>query len=68
MEIMSTAEAAQAIEAHAAKSGLKPTTIGQYALEDRHIYGRLKSGGAVHDKTLERLAEWLAKSDVRAAE
>lgn len=51
------------MEARAAQLSISLTTLGHYALQDRHIYARLKRGGAVHQKTLDALQSWLEAAE-----
>lgn len=50
----------EAIDAHSERYGLKKTTIGQLAVQNRNAYARLVNGTA-HVGTASRLAEWLEK-------
>lgn len=58
---MDQSEIIKAIEAHAKDFGIRVTTIGQVAVNNRHAYDRIKAGRA-HRATETTLLEWL-KSD-----
>lgn len=49
-----------AIEAEAARSGLKPTTICQYAVKNRNLYDNLVNGLDCQIGTARRLLDWIA--------
>lgn len=49
----------KAIETYAAISGLKPSTICQYAVQNRHLYDNLVSGGDYRASTAERVIAWI---------
>lgn len=52
--------AIKAMEAHSAKFGLKVTTIGQMAVNNRYAYDRLKKGSA-HVSTVTSILKWIAE-------
>lgn len=56
---MTHAEIIAAIDGYAARSGLAPSTVCQYALKNRLVYDRLKTGGSCSVKTVERLLGWM---------
>ncbi|MEE4209684.1 MAG: hypothetical protein V2I43_10490 [Parvularcula sp.] len=47
------------IEAHAARTGLEPSTICQYAVRNSALYRRLKDGGECLPRTSARLLRWI---------
>lgn len=49
----------KAIEDFSATSGLKPSTICQYALRNRLVYDKLKNGGSPGFSSIERLMDWM---------
>jgi len=57
-----------AVDTYAAKSGLKQSTICQYALGNRLVYDRLVNGGGCSISSVERLLSWLEKNPVPARE
>lgn len=57
---MQRSDIIKAIDDFSAKSGLKPSTIGQYAARNRNAYKSLKSEGRVSIATIERLLCWMA--------
>lgn len=56
---MNRADIIKSIEAYSEASGLAPTTICQYALRNRKVYDRLKSGGSCSVASVEALARWM---------
>jgi len=67
---MNTSSIIQAIESHAARFNLKPSTIGQLAVRNRHIHANLTTGGDIQIGTAERLLAWIeadAETRIRAA-
>ena len=48
----------KAMEDHAETFGLEVTTIGQFAVQNRNAYDRIKRGTA-HRDTIRRVAEWI---------
>jgi hypothetical protein len=57
----------RAIESEAAASGLKPTTICQYAIKNRHFYGNLVSGLDYRVGTAHRIMIWIEAARARRA-
>ena len=55
----------EAIEAHAEKFGLKPSSVCQMAIQDRLVYSRLKQGGDIAVGRAEKLLAYL-KADAAA--
>lgn len=49
----------KAIETYSDLSGLKASTICQYAVRNRHLYDNLVSGGNYTALTAERLIQWI---------
>ncbi len=49
----------KAVDDYAERSGLKRSTICQYALQNRHFYNNLKSGKDFRFGTAERLLAWM---------
>lgn len=47
------------IDDYAAQSGLKPSTICQYALRTHRLYDRLKAGGECLPSTAKKLIAWV---------
>jgi hypothetical protein len=58
---MDRAKIINLIDEYSALSGLKQTTICQYALANRKFYQRLK-GGYFHETQAQRLAEWIVNN------
>lgn len=50
--------AIKAMEAHSSEFGLKLTTIGQMAVNNRNAHARLKRGTA-QISTVERILDWI---------
>lgn len=48
----------KAIDEYARVSGLKPSTICQYAVKNRHAYDRLVSG-SLSMRSAEQILEWI---------
>lgn len=49
----------KAIETYSALSGLKASTICQYAVQNRHFYDNIVSGGDYKVSTAERMIQWI---------
>lgn len=49
----------KAIETYSDVSGLKPSTICQYALRNRRFYDNLVTGGDYLSRSADRLMEWI---------
>ena len=56
---MQTSSIINAIEAHAARFNLKPSTIGQLAVQNRHVHANLTRGGDIQIGTAQRLLNWI---------
>jgi len=52
-----------AIDAYAAKSGLKPTTICQYAIANRKFYDRM-CNGYFHEVHAKKILDWIDQNPV----
>jgi len=55
---MTRLQTIKAIEKYSARSGLKPTTICQYAMQNRKFYERLHTG-YFHEVYAKRLLDWM---------
>lgn len=55
----SRTEIIKAIEAYAAQSGLKPSTICQYAVRNRRLYYRLLARQEQDEALAQRLLHWM---------
>lgn len=53
----------RAIDDYAKASGLMPTTICQYAIQNRKFYERMK-GGYFHEDRAKRVLSWISKQGV----
>lgn len=49
----------KAIETYSDVTGLKPSTICQYALRNRRFYDNLVTGGDYLSSSAERLMDWI---------
>lgn len=49
----------KAIETYSAVSGLKASTICQYAVQNRNFYKNLTLGGDYKASTAERMVQWI---------
>ena len=68
---MNTTSIIQAIDAHAARFNLKPSTIGQMAVSNRHVHANLMRGCDIQIGTAERILSWIetdAEKRIRSAE
>lgn len=61
-------EIIKAVDDYAAASGLAHSTICQYALRNRMVYERLKSGGSCSVSSVEALLSWMAENPPKVAE
>lgn len=61
---MDSIEIIKAIEEHAAEFGIKPSSIGQYAANNKHAYERIKAGTA-HRDTEKRVIAWMQADRAR---
>lgn len=55
------------IDAHSAATGLKPSTICQYAASNPLLYERLISGGYCAPKTAQKVLEWIDQNAPKQA-
>jgi hypothetical protein len=60
---MDTHDLISAIESHSAKTGLKASTICQYAITNRLFYHNLVAGKDYRVGTAKRLLDWIASRD-----
>lgn len=63
---MKQAQIIKAIDDYAKASGLKPSTICQYALKNRKVYDRLKNGGSCSFASVEALLAWMDENPPKA--
>jgi hypothetical protein len=56
---MDRQELIRKIEAFSQASGLKPTTVCQYALQNRRFYDNIVAGRDYQVGTAQRLTEWM---------
>lgn len=57
----------KSIDDYASASGLKPSTICQYAVKNRNAYDRLVSG-SLSLRTAEQILEWIAANPAQKPE
>ena len=53
----------KAIDSYAADSGLKPTTICQYAIANRKFYDRMQTG-YFHEVHAQKILDWIEENPV----
>lgn len=63
---MQRTEIIKAVDAYAEASGLKQTTICQYAVQNRHFYDNLVGGKDYQVGTADRLIEWMRANPAEA--
>jgi len=53
------------IQSFSAKYGIAETSIGSFALKDSRFVGRLRAGGGVSLRSVEKLHDWLRSESLR---
>jgi len=64
---MDRATLIQAMDDYCRRAGLKPSTVGQYALRNRRFYDNLVAGRDFQVGTAERLLAWMHDNPPREA-
>lgn len=49
-------------QAYCEARGIKPATLGQYAVDDKHLLPRLARGGQCYPRTIERVRAYMAQN------
>lgn len=52
------------VHAYAARRGLKPSTVTQYAVQNRNLIAGLEAGGECKLSTIERVRAWMKRNPV----